>query len=136
MVNSLGGKSGLSTRQRICASSLAMVMMSRTCGIFCRVTGSLVRSAAAIAGNAAFFAPLIRTVPSSLRPPWILNRSMLFPLACCARLFVSLRFERLPHVAAGLLQPSARVVYAGTCFQHNESHGQIVLRLTQCSLRV
>ena len=69
MVNSLGGRSGLETTQRMCASSLAMVMMSRTRGIFCSVTGSLVSSAAAIAGNAAFFAPLICTVPFSFFPP-------------------------------------------------------------------
>src|ERR1700685_1385286 len=99
-----------------------MVMMSRTCGIFCRVTGSFVRSAAAIAGNAAFFAPLIRTVPSSLRPPWILNRSMLFPLARCARLVVSLRLERLAHVAGGIAQQLPRFLQVCSCLQHDERY--------------
>ncbi len=41
-----------------------MVMMSRTRGIFFRCTGSAVSSAAAIAGSAEFFAPLMCTVPS------------------------------------------------------------------------
>jgi hypothetical protein len=40
-----------------------MVMMSRTLGMLCSVTGSEVSSAAAMAGRAEFFAPLILTVP-------------------------------------------------------------------------
>ena len=45
------------------ASNLLMVMRSRTLGILWRVTGSFVSSAAAIAGSAEFFAPLMATVP-------------------------------------------------------------------------
>ena len=53
-----------------------MVMMSRTRGIFFRCTRSAVSRAAAIAGSAEFFDPLMRTVPSSRLPPSILKRSM------------------------------------------------------------
>src|ERR1700722_2211459 len=50
--------------------------MSRTWGMFSRMTGWSVRSAAAMQGSAAFFAPLTRTVPSSGSPPRITNLSM------------------------------------------------------------
>ena len=56
--------------------SLRVVSMSRTCGTFSRMTGSSVSRAAAIAGSAAFFAPLIRTVPSRGFPPRITNLSI------------------------------------------------------------
>jgi hypothetical protein len=57
-------------------SSLLIVMMSRTFGILCSVTGSAVSSPAAIAGSAEFFAPLMLTVPCSGFPPRILNLSI------------------------------------------------------------
>src|SRR6266850_3568906 len=60
------------------ASSLLMVIRSRTFGMLCSVTGSAVSSAAAIAGSAEFFAPLIATVPRSAFPPLIKNLSMPF----------------------------------------------------------
>ena len=44
--------------------------------MFSRMTGSSVSSAAAMAGSAAFFAPLIRTVPSSGLPPRMTNLSI------------------------------------------------------------
>src|SRR5438128_4675027 len=50
--------------------------MSRTSGMFSRMTFSSVRRAAAIAGSAAFLAPLMRTVPSSGLPPRITNLSI------------------------------------------------------------
>ena len=55
--------------------------MSRTRGTFVRTTGSRVRSAAAMAGKAAFLAPLMVTFPSSRLPPLIRNLSIaaLFP---------------------------------------------------------
>src|SRR3954447_4583100 len=59
------------------ASSLRVVSMSRTCGMFSRMTGSSVSRAAAMAGSAAFLAPLMRTVPSRGFPPRITNLSML-----------------------------------------------------------
>ena len=59
------------------ASSLLMVIRSRTFGMLCSVTGSAVSSAAAITGSAEFFAPLIATVPRSVFPPLIKNLSML-----------------------------------------------------------
>ena len=48
-----------------------MVIRSRTFGMLCSVTFSAVSNAAAIAGSAAFFAPLIATVPRSAFPPLI-----------------------------------------------------------------
>src|ERR1039458_282964 len=50
--------------------------MSRTWGMFSRITGSSVSKAAAMQGSAAFFAPLIRTVPSSGLPPRITSLSI------------------------------------------------------------
>src|SRR5579859_5954060 len=50
--------------------------MSRTSGIFSRITGSFVRRAAAIAGKAAFLAPLMRTLPTRGLPPRITNLSI------------------------------------------------------------
>src|SRR5580704_9149797 len=51
------------------ASRLRSVTMSRTWGMFSRITVSSVRRAAAIAGRAAFLAPLTRIVPTSGLPP-------------------------------------------------------------------
>ena len=64
------------------ASSLLMVIRSRTLGMLCSVTFSAVSNAAAIAGSAEFFAPLIATVPRSAFPPLIRNLSM--PSLCAA----------------------------------------------------
>src|SRR5437588_9597630 len=58
--------------------SLRSVSMSRTSGIFSRMTVSSVRMAAAIAGRAAFLAPLMRTVPSRGLPPRMTNLSIGF----------------------------------------------------------
>src|SRR5581483_11346332 len=65
-----------STSAPIAESSLRVVSMSRTCGIFSRTTGSSVSRAAAMAGSAAFFAPLMRTVPSNGFPPRMTNLSI------------------------------------------------------------
>ncbi len=46
-----------------------MVRMSRTSGTFVSTTGASVRSTAHSSGSEAFFAPEMRTVPSSGRPP-------------------------------------------------------------------
>src|SRR5262249_35885197 len=51
--------------------------MSFTKGMFSSVISPCVRSEAAIAGNAEFLAPLIRTVPSRGLPPVILSLSIL-----------------------------------------------------------
>ena len=48
-----------------------------TWGIFSRTTSSSVRMAAAMQGNAEFFAPLTRMVPSSGLPPRTTNLSMM-----------------------------------------------------------
>src|SRR5882762_924394 len=58
------------------ASSLLMVIKSRTLGMLCSVTFSDVSKAAAITGSAEFFAPLIATVPRSAFPPLIRNLSI------------------------------------------------------------
>src|SRR5712692_9538709 len=57
-------------------SKLRSVWISRTSGIFSRMTGSSVRMAAAMAGRAAFLAPLTRMVPTSGLPPRITNLSI------------------------------------------------------------
>lgn len=89
-----------------------MVMMSRTRGTFFRCTGSAVNKAAAIAGNAAFFAPLICTVPASGLPPEILNRSMfqaLFPRPVRPRVTAdSIAKRTLPPALASRTFVSAR----------------------------
>ena len=53
-----------------------MVRMSRTRGMRCRVTGSSVSSAAASAGSAEFFEPLVGISPSSGVPPVMTNLSI------------------------------------------------------------
>src|SRR5205814_8678938 len=58
------------------ASSLLMVIKSRTFGMLCSLTLSAVSKAAAITGSAQFFAPLIATVPRSAFPPLIRNLSL------------------------------------------------------------
>jgi len=45
------------------ANSLAIVTISRTIGMLCRVTGSGVSKAAAMSGKAEFLAPAICSVP-------------------------------------------------------------------------
>src|SRR5215472_10592240 len=57
-------------------SRLRSVCISRTSGMFSRTTGSSVRMAAAIAGSAAFFAPLTRIVPTRGLPPRTTNLSI------------------------------------------------------------
>src|SRR5271155_1148593 len=59
------------------ARSLRVVSISRTWGIFSRITGSSVSRAAAMHGSAAFFAPPIRMVPNSGLPPRITSLSIL-----------------------------------------------------------
>ena len=58
------------------ASKLRSVTMSRTWGTFSRMTGSSVSRAAAIAGRAAFLAPLTRMVPTNGLPPRITSLSI------------------------------------------------------------
>src|SRR5260370_35045023 len=70
------GSSAGQTLADMKASNFRMGMMSRTMGTLRRVTGSAVSNAAAIAGSAEFFAPLIVTVPCSGLPPRIRNLSI------------------------------------------------------------
>ena len=58
------------------ASSLLMVIRSRTFGMLCRVTFSGVNKHAVMHGNAEFFAPLMATPPRNGFPPLIKNLSM------------------------------------------------------------
>ena len=58
------------------ASNLLIVTRSRTFGTLRTTTLSAVSSAAAIAGSAEFFAPLIATAPRSAFPPLIRNLSI------------------------------------------------------------
>src|ERR1700749_4513438 len=57
-------------------SSLRSVSMSRTCGMFSRMTSPSVRMAAAMHGSAEFFAPETLRVPRSGLPPRITNLSI------------------------------------------------------------
>src|SRR5215467_7775392 len=75
-------------------SRLRSVWMSRTSGMFSRITGSSVRMAAAMAGRAAFFAPLMRTLPTRGLPPRITNLSIRLSGAV-APLTKSIRTARL-----------------------------------------
>src|SRR5262249_45729266 len=66
-----------STSAPIETSKLRSVCMSRTSGMFSRVTASSVRMAAAMAGSAAFLAPLTRMVPTRGLPPRMTNLSII-----------------------------------------------------------
>src|ERR1700722_1709065 len=57
-------------------SNLRSVSMSRTWGMFSRITSSSVRMAAAMQGRAEFFAPETLMVPSSGFPPRTTNLSI------------------------------------------------------------
>src|SRR2546426_6168185 len=107
----------------MCAINLPMVMMSRTRGMLCSVTLSCVSSAAAIAGNAEFFAPLMTTVPWRGFPPRIRNLSMRVP--CPSRNSFA---ERLPQIAAGADQAAPRLLRADRALQHHERQAHIVSR--------
>src|ERR1700730_11459273 len=129
------------------ASSLLMVMRSRTLGILWRVTGSFVSSAAAIAGNAEFFAPLMATVPSSGLPPLIRNLSMRANQTKCEMRTVSPlmrlnEFRPSPLLTQRCTQMSFRIAQSFCCvsgvhlqFQHHQRHPQVVSRLTQSVFR-
>src|ERR1035437_2259844 len=65
-----------STSAPMDARSLRSVSMSRTWGMFSRTTSSSVKMAAAMQGNAEFFAPDTWTVPTSGVPPITKNLSM------------------------------------------------------------
>ena len=80
-----------STVVPISTSRRSMVRMSRTRGTRWSVTGSAVSSAAASAGSAEFFEPLVGISPLSATPPVMTNLSMIsFSLA-----------EGLPDASAG-----------------------------------
>src|SRR5574340_783441 len=64
------------TRTPMWPSSASMVLMSRRCGTFPSCRGSAVSRLAVRIGNAAFFAPEMRTSPASGLPPWISSASM------------------------------------------------------------
>src|SRR5688572_11652014 len=69
-----------STPTPICPRSFAMVDTSRSCGRLESASRFAVSSAAHMIGRAAFFAPEMRTSPSSGRPPVIFSLSTLLPL--------------------------------------------------------
>ena len=112
MIIAVGGIAGVSTMAPMCASSLPMVMMSRTRGILSSSTRSLVRSAAAIAGSAAFFAPLMRTEPSSGLPPSISSLSM-WVVPCGLRCFGVVKC--VVDMSVGLAQEAFGLSRARSC---------------------
>src|SRR5687767_1513296 len=69
-----------STATPIWPSSFAIVDTSRSWGRLESASGFSVSSAAHMMGSAAFFAPEMRTSPSSGRPPVIFSLSTLLPL--------------------------------------------------------
>src|SRR5438067_9872360 len=98
-------------------SNLRVVSMSRTCGIFSKVTGSSLSKAAAMAGSAAFFAPLMRTVPSSGFPPRMTNLSMLL--------------DRLSNVSFCDFQQAVSFRAAHLCFGHDDCSRHAVVSSLQ-----
>src|SRR6201995_6053816 len=120
MVYSVAGISAADTVADMKASSLPMVTMSRTIGRRRRVTGSEVSSAAAIAGNAEFFAPLMETEPCSGFPPRIRNLSIL-----------SLFSESCSKVALRFLQFFLRCGGGDFFLQHDQRGSLVGATLTQ-----
>src|SRR5712692_6395102 len=104
----------------MCASRRDMVEMSLTRGTFSRRRGSVVRMAAAIAGSAAFFAPLISTVPSRRRPPSMRNLSILLTEGALT--------ERGTEIASGGLQAAASGGGAGAGLEHDEGNAEVAIR--------
>src|SRR5580704_1614657 len=106
------------------ASSLLMVIRSRTFGMLCSMTFSGVSNAAVITGNAEFFAPAIATVPCNGLPPLIRNLSMrsLFP-------------QRPPQIPLRQIESGSRVLRVEAALQHDQSDTQAVSRLTQSASR-
>src|SRR3954471_8293385 len=102
------------------ASSLLMVIRSRTFGMLCRITFSGVSSVAAITGSAEFLAPLIATVPCSALPPLIRNLSIARLLSQC-----------LSQISLGVREFLSRFGVADSQSQHNQCDPQIVSGLTQ-----
>src|SRR5262249_15827043 len=102
------------------ASSLLMVIRSRTFGMLCSVTFSAVSSDAAMTGKAEFLAPLIATVPSSGLPPLIRNLSV-----------DRLLSQRLTQISLRASQPGARMLGVQSQPQHDQRYSHVVSGLTQ-----
>src|SRR5437764_4279571 len=100
-----------------------MVRMSRTRGTRCSTTRSSVRRAAASAGSAEFFEPLVGISPCSAAPPVITNLSM-WSSECF------LFGERLRHAPASRLQTPFRFFarYAGLAHNDGCAHAVSALR--------
>src|SRR5579864_755940 len=123
-------------------SRLRSVWMSRTSGIFSRMTGSSVRMAAAIAGSAAFLAPLMRMLPTSGFPPRITNLSISvcwatpafgsrFPSRKPIEILLTLRRRRSEHfksdageglsdIAVDFFESLFCLRPAGSCLEHDQ----------------
>src|SRR5271170_1368069 len=69
-------RSSMVTVAPILPSSSTVVVTSLRCGTLATTTGSRASSAPARMGSVAFFAPEMRTSPSSGTPPWICHLSM------------------------------------------------------------
>src|SRR5215469_15038228 len=90
--------------------SSTVVVTSFRCGTFATTTGSSASSAPARIGNVAFFAPEIRTSPSSATPPWICSLSTvsgsgLFRRQRLDRQRMDLPPDQLPQCAVDELVP-------------------------------
>src|SRR5579859_6283141 len=122
------------------ASSLLIVIRSRTLGRLCTATFSAVSKAAAITGSAEFFAPLIATEPRSAFPPRIKNLSIRSS-QCSLRTLCSLCYflflfpQRLSQISPGCRQSLPRLFRINAQFEHHQSHPHIVSRRPQSVFR-
>src|SRR5690349_14838623 len=119
-VVSFTAPSRTSTVLPISTSRRSMVRISRTRGTRCRVTGSSVSKAAASAGSAEFFEPLVEISPFSETPPVITNLSMEI-------LFLRGLFgERPRHASAGRGQAVLRLFARHAGFAHHNGRAHAI----------
>src|SRR5580658_1663905 len=91
-------RSSIVTVAPILPSSSTVVVTSLRCGTLATTTGSRASSAPARMGSVAFFAPEMRTSPSSGTPPWICNLSMLaLPSLLWRQRLDGQRMDLTPH---------------------------------------
>src|SRR5271168_955630 len=136
MVYSVAGIALTETRADMNASNFAIVTMSRTIGSRCRMTGSGVSNAAAIAGRAAFFAPLMDTLPRKGFPPQILNLSM--PVEFRSLSWVSTSrglAESEAQIVASCAEPLAGVGRFNAELQGHQRGAKVVSAFPQSVLR-
>src|SRR5688572_4285154 len=113
-----------STPTPIWPSSFAMVETSRSCGRLESASGFSVSSAAHMIGRAAFFAPEMRTSPSSGRPPVIFSLSILLPFFGRQRLHRE-RVDLLAHAIAERLVNQLVALHAALACERIGHHHRL-----------